>query len=152
MDLSRANLVGPIIMRGRMRGATLLLLAAGAAALDAKWTPNGEAPAPFSTKARQQMGVDPASFAGAQKAPTSGGGTLGLSLGMALVVYLTNNWNLVIALQRLIEQLIAPFVDSRRAAAERKDRLATAAAMDSARKARLERLRKSKIASPHEEE
>ena len=32
--------------------------------LDAKWTPNGEAPAPYSTNARQQMGMDPQAMAG----------------------------------------------------------------------------------------
>jgi hypothetical protein len=49
-----------------MHLARLLLASCllGAGALDAKWTPNGEAPAPFSTKARQEMGIDPTAFAG----------------------------------------------------------------------------------------
>ena len=51
-------------------------------ALDAKWTPNGEAPAPFSTKARQQTGMNPAAFAGQGQAPlTPPSGGLRLTLG-----------------------------------------------------------------------
>ena len=59
---------------------TVLTLRGG---LDAKWTPNGEAPAPFSTKARQDMGIDPAAFAGQTQAPGAPpvGGSLQFTIG-----------------------------------------------------------------------
>ena len=62
------------------------------AALDAKWTPNGEAPAPFSTKAREAMGMDPTAFAGqAGNAVVPKGAMLQLTLGALLAMYISNN-------------------------------------------------------------
>ncbi|KAL1514565.1 hypothetical protein AB1Y20_003659 [Prymnesium parvum] len=109
-------------------------------AIDMKWTPNGEGPAPFSTKARQQMGMDPGAFAG-QTAVAPKSGMLGFSLGMLLSIYLANNWKVVMAVQALVQSLIAPLISSvnsrRAAAASASERLQ----LESARKARLERLK-----------
>ena len=80
---------------------TALVLACtlcGCVALDMKWTPNGEAPAPFSKKAREQMGIDPSSFAGSAQ-PVARGSTLRLGVGSLLVLYMTHNWNAILALQ-----------------------------------------------------
>jgi hypothetical protein len=64
------------------QGVLVACLLAGCEALEAKWTPNGEAPAPFSTKARQEMGMDPAAFAGQAQAPlVPPGAGLPFSLG-----------------------------------------------------------------------
>lgn len=71
-----------------MRVAWRLLavtLVASTSALDAKWTPNGEAPAPFSTNARQQMGMDPAAMA-AGAVPPGGSVMLPFNLGALLVM------------------------------------------------------------------
>jgi len=113
------------------------------AAIDMKWTPNGEGPAPFSTKARQQMGMDPGAFAGQeQQAPAAGkSGMLGFSMGMVLSIYFANNWKIVLALQDVLRGLIAPFAG---AAAARKA-AATAASerlrLQTEKAARLERLK-----------
>ena len=115
----------------------LLPLAAG---LDAKWTPNGEAPAPFSTRARQEMGIDPQSFAGQTQATKQVTGTLGLSVGSLLTVYICNNWKLVIMLKEFIMTLLKPFLNSAAAKREAQARMDRAAAADSARKARLSRI------------
>merc|ERR1719152_890430 len=92
---------------------TLLALRGG---LDAKWTPNGEAPAPYSAKARQQMGMDPQAMAqamggagGAQAPAAAPGATLRFSLASLIVMYLTNNWKLMIALQDFVMKLLQPF-------------------------------------------
>lgn len=95
-----------------MRDLVVVLLLAVltcAAGLEAKWTPNGEAPAPYSTKARQAMGMDPAAMAGmagAAAAPVSPGGTLKFNLGCLLVVYLCNNWKIVLAVQELVVRAV----------------------------------------------
>mmetsp|Transcript_44057 Transcript_44057/g.115776 ORF Transcript_44057/g.115776 Transcript_44057/m.115776 type:complete len:143 (-) Transcript_44057:134-562(-) len=120
-------------------------------ALDAKWTPNGEAPAPFSTKARQEMGIDPAAFAGQAGSPVTppGGGSLQLTLGSLLVVYLANNWKIVLALQEFILAMLKPFFsaqDLKREKAEQAEVVAAAAAARTARAARLSKTKKSKPA------
>jgi hypothetical protein len=116
------------------------------AAIDMKWTPNGEGPAPFSTKARQQMGVDPAAMAGQAQAQGAPGGGLGFSLGMLAVIYLSNNWKIVMALQHLVMQFLAPFLQANGARQEAVRLKAQQAEMERARLARLERL-KAKTAS-----
>lgn len=61
--------------------ATVLL--PSCSAIDMKWTPNGEAPAPYSANARAKMGMDPAAMAGqAQGAPlTPPGAGLPFTIG-----------------------------------------------------------------------
>lgn len=126
------------------RSILLLVLSFSAAtsAIDARWTPNGEGPAPYSTKARQQMGMDPGAFAGQGMAPPrKGGATLGFSLGMLLTMYLANNWKVVEALRKLLFSIIAPLLgavnERRSAAAADAERLQ----LETARLARLERLK-----------
>ena len=107
-------------------------------ALDMKWTPNGEGPAPFSKKQRESMGMDPAAMAGQPAAAQ--GGTLGLGLGALLVVYLTNNWKIVLAMQDVLRPLLSPLllmIQSRQAATSK---ATSAAAARRSRSARLNRL------------
>ncbi|KAL3913382.1 MAG: hypothetical protein SGPRY_007999, partial [Prymnesium sp.] len=121
-----------------VRSAALLLVGCiCCGAIDMKWTPNGEAPAPFSTKARQQMGIDPQAFAGGTSPATGGGSTLRFNLAMLLSIYLANNWKVVLALQQLLQSLIAPFLGSLSARS-------AAAAADSER-LRLEAARKARV-------
>ena len=94
------------------------------------------------------MGMDPSAFAGQATGqplvPPKGVG-LRFNTGALLVMYLTNNWKVVIALQQLILKLLAPFIgamDQRRVAQEK---AAKAASLDAARQARISRL-KSKAA------
>jgi len=132
-----------------MRDLVVVLLLAVltcAAGLEAKWTPNGEAPAPYSTKARQAMGMDPAAMAGmagAAAAPVSPGGTLKFNLGCLLVVYLCNNWKIVLAVQELVLKLLRPTLAARDAKRDAAERQATIKSTATARKARLERLKKA---------
>ena len=133
-----------------MRGLVLACCACYAMALDAKWTPNGEAPAPFSTKARQDMGIDPAAFAGqtqAQGAPLQvPGALLRFNLGALFVVYLANNWKIVLAVQEFIMKLVQPMLDSK---AQQKEAQAEALRLESvaaARKARVSRLKQQQKA------
>ena len=132
--------------------ASLLLMLAAllplSSALDAKWTPNGEAPAPFSTRARQEMGIDPQSFAGQTQAtkPVSTG-TFGLVVGSLLTMYLCNNWKIVLVLQELVMTLLKPLLVSLGAAKEQKAKQARAVQAEAARKARIARLKKSAAAS-----
>ena len=129
-----------------LRLVAALGLCALAGALDAKWTPNGEAPAPFSTKAREQMGIDPSQFAGGAPAPASGGGsTLKLGMGMLAAIYLANNWNVAVALQGFLLKLLGPLLASMRDSQAQKARAADAALADDVRKARASRLRDSKV-------
>ena len=124
--------------------ATLLLVAHAAvcAGLEAKWTPNGEAPAPFSQKARQEMGMDPQAFAGQAGAPIAmKGATTKLNMNMLMVMYLSNNWKLVLALQEFLLKLLKPFIDSMGARREQQEKAAAAASEAAARKARLKRLK-----------
>lgn len=124
--------------------ALLLSALACCSALDAKWTPNGEAPAPFSTNARTQMGMDPAAMAGQAGQATAippAGSIMKFTGFNLLVVYLCNNWKLVAALQEFIMAILAPFIgaaESRKQAAEAAAKEQAAAA---ARKARLARLK-----------
>jgi len=107
--------------------------------LDAKWTPNGEGPAPYSTKARQQAGMDPAATAGGA-APAAGGGGMKLTFIMLLVMYLANNWNIAVAIQAFVMKLLAPLLNSysaRKEASEQQAAAATKKALLAARKARL---------------
>ena len=108
-------------------------------ALDMKWTPNGEGPAPFSKNAREQMGMDPAAMAG-EPAAAQGGGTMKLGLGALLVVYFTNNWNVVIALQGALQRLMGPMLLASASKGAAKAKAADAAAAKRARAARLSRL------------
>merc|ERR1719291_539445 len=92
-----------------------------ARALDMKWTPNGEAPAPFSTRAREQMGMDPSAFAGAEPSAAPGS-TLRLGVAMLAAIYFANNWNVVIAMQAVFSRLIDPLLALLRKGAEQKQR------------------------------
>ena len=112
-------------------------------AIDMKWTPNGEGPAPFSTKAREQMGMDPGAFAGQTQAPAAPTkrGMLGFNLAMLLSIYMANNWKIVLAVSNVLKGLVAPFIG---AAAARKAAAAAATErlqLEAARQARLERLK-----------
>ena len=123
------------------RLACCVLALGFSAALDMKWTPNGEAPAPFSTKQREAMGMDPSAMAGGQpgqpEEPT--GGTLTLGLGALLVVYVTNNWLLVQPLVNVLQGLLGPLLGA--AAAPKPARKAVSAKdAQKARAARLSRL------------
>ncbi|KOO24022.1 hypothetical protein Ctob_001587 [Chrysochromulina tobinii] len=127
------------------RSWILALTFALTTALDAKWTPNGEAPAPFSTKARQQPGMNPAAFAGQGQAPlTPPSGGLQLTLGSLLVVYLANNWKIVLALQAFVLQLLQPFFSAAEVRRKKAEEAEQAAADAAARKARAARLAKAK--------
>ena len=116
-----------------------------------QWTPNGEAPAPYSTKARQQMGMDPQAMAGMMgqaggAAPPAAvpGATMKFNLAALVVMYLTNNWKLVIALQEIVMKLLKPFLDMYNAQQVAKEKAAAAAATAAAREARLRRLSAAK--------
>lgn len=124
--------------REQLQALTLLACLCVGNALEASWTPNGEGPAPYSTKAREAMGMDPAAMAGQPAA--AGGGTARLGLYSLAVVYLTNNWNVVIALQQLIMKLLAPFLKSASAAKAAQARAAAEATQAEAREARAARL------------
>mmetsp|Transcript_88143 Transcript_88143/g.121586 ORF Transcript_88143/g.121586 Transcript_88143/m.121586 type:complete len:155 (+) Transcript_88143:50-514(+) len=105
--------------------------------LDATWTPNGEGPAPFSTKARQQMGMDPSAMAGAPA--TGAGGGLQMGIIMLVVMYLANNWKVALAFQSFVKQLLTPVLKSmsaRKEAGEMKAAAAAKRAEAAARKAR----------------
>tara|TARA_B100000795_G_scaffold236455_1_gene196569 strand:- start:31 stop:432 length:402 start_codon:yes stop_codon:yes gene_type:complete len=108
-------------------------------ALDMKWTPNGEGPAPFSKNAREEMGMDPAAMAG-QPAAAQGGGTLGMGLGALLVVYFTNNWNVVLALQGVLQRLLGPLLVMQASKTAARAQTTDVAAAKQARAARLKRL------------
>merc|ERR1719261_2423555 len=126
-------------MSGRLVVALLLCCAlCSSLALDMKWTPNGEGPAPFSKNAREQMGMDPAAMAG-EPAAAQGGGTMKLRLGALLVVYFTNNWNVVIALQGALQRLMGPMLLASASKGAAKAKAADAAAAKRARAARLSR-------------
>jgi hypothetical protein len=56
------------------------------------------------------------------------------------VVYLTNNWNVVIALQRIIMKLLEPFLKAAGAAKAAKERASLEAVQAEAREARAKRL------------
>ena len=129
-------------------GPALALLALRGG-LDAKWTPNGEAPAPYSTNARQQMGMDQqamagmaAGGAGAAPAPAPGA-TLHFNLIALLVMYICNNWKVVIALQEMIMKLLSPVTGAIGVRKELQAKQAASAAAATAREARLARLRAS---------
>ena len=109
-------------------------------ALDMKWTPNGEGPAPFSKNAREQMGMDPAAMAGQPAAARGGGGTLGMGLGALLVAYITNNWNVVLALQRAMQRLLGSLLLASASKSVARAQTTDAAAAKRARAARLNRL------------
>ena len=122
----------------QLRAAALLACMCASSALEASWTPNGEGPAPYSTKARQAMGMDPAAMAGTLAA--AGGGTARLGMYSLAVVYLTNNWNVVIALQRIIMKLLEPFLKAAGAAKAAKECASLEAVQAEAREARAKRL------------
>lgn len=110
-------------------------------ALDAKWTPNGEAPAPFSTNARNAMGIDPAAFAdGTTAGAPPKGAALRFNVGALLIVYLANNWKAVVALQEMILKLLGPLLGASAARSEAAAKLSSDAAKAAARKARVARL------------
>jgi hypothetical protein len=126
--------------------AMLLSILPCCLALDAKWTPNGEAPAPFSTNARNQMGMDPAAMAGQAGQATAippAGSIMKFNVVTLLIVYLCNNWKLVAALQEIVMSLLQPLLG---AAESRKQAAAAAAkaeAAAAARRARVSRLKAS---------
>lgn len=124
-----------------LRLACCVLALGFSAALDMKWTPNGEGPAPFSTKQREAMGMDPSAMMGGQPGQPEGpqGGTLTLGLGALLVVYITNNWLLVQPLMNVLQGLLGPLLGA--AAAPKATRAKPSAAeAQKARAARLSRL------------
>lgn len=125
-----------------MREAHLLLAlgcVAACGAIDMKWTPNGEGPAPFSTNARQQMGMDPAAMAGGAPAAPVGGG-LQFGVGALFVMYLANNWKVVVALQKVLGSLLAPLLGAAASRRDQAEQLAAAKKAEAARRARVERL------------
>lgn len=105
-------------------------------------TSNGEMRVPFSTKARR-TGVGPAAAAPAQAQAHGAmpGSGVGFSLAMLLVVYFSNNWKVVLTLQRLIMRLLGPCLQSYHARTEAASARVQSAQLNTARKARLERLR-----------
>ena len=133
--------------------ATTLLLPS-CSALDVKWTPNGEAPAPYSTNARAKMGMDPAAMAGqAAGAPlTPPGAGLPFTIGALVMVYFANNWKVMIALQEMIMVLLRPFLKAMDARKEAQEQLSQKAAQAAARRARAERLTKKQAAGDEEDD
>ena len=127
-------------MRGLVVALLLCCALCSSLALDMKWTPNGEGPAPFSKNAREEMGMDPAAMAGEPAAAQGGGGTLQLGLGALLVVYFTNNWNVVLALQGALQRLMGPMLLASASKGAAKVQATDAAAAKRARAARLSRL------------
>ena len=122
------------------------LLVSWCAAIDMKWTPNGEAPAPYSTKAREAMGMDPAAMAGlqqaGQKAPLAPpGATLPFTLGCLLIAYIANNWKVALALQEMIMIVLRPFFKQMEAKKAASLKAAELASQAQARRARAERLK-----------
>jgi hypothetical protein len=77
--------------------------------LDAKWTPNGDAPAPFSARARAEMGMDETP-GGRRKPvqPDNWSDGLKVNLGALIVMYLANNWNVALNLQKGTRTLLGP--------------------------------------------
>ena len=63
-----------------------------------------------------------------------------LGLGALLVVYFTNNWNVVIALQGALQRLMGPMLLASSSKGAAKAKAADAAAAKRARAARLSRL------------
>lgn len=134
---------------------SLVALLALRGGLDAKWTPNGEAPEPYSTNARQAAGMDPAQMAGAaagmpgqpQGAPPAPGATLQFSLLALLVFYLANNWKLVQGIQDIVMKMLAPFINASAVRKETQAKEAAADAAAAAREARAARLRAAKSKS-----
>eukprot|EP00325_Prymnesiales_sp_UTEX-LB-985_P026815 CAMPEP_0174722486 /NCGR_PEP_ID=MMETSP1094-20130205/38579_1 /TAXON_ID=156173 /ORGANISM="Chrysochromulina brevifilum, Strain UTEX LB 985" /LENGTH=133 /DNA_ID=CAMNT_0015923355 /DNA_START=67 /DNA_END=468 /DNA_ORIENTATION=+ len=125
-----------------VRSVLLMMSLAACVAIDMKWSPNGEAPAPFSTNARKAAGIDPAAFAGQTQAPlTPPGSSLQLTLGALIVVYLTNNWKLVLALQEVLLGMLKPFFKSMEDRKVRSESLSLAQSQAEARKARAARAR-----------
>jgi hypothetical protein len=75
--------------------------------LDAKWTPNGDAPAPFSARARAEMGMDEAP--GGRRKPVRADNWsdgLKVNLGALVALYLANNWNVALNLQKGTQALL----------------------------------------------
>lgn len=133
-----------MVERGRTWLASWLLVCiAGSSALDVKWTPNGEAPAPFSTKARQQMGMDPAAMAGQASRPAvrPKGVAVRYTLGALAMMYIANNWKMVLVLQDMVMKLLEPFLNARKATQAAATQQETQAQKEAARKARIARLK-----------
>jgi hypothetical protein len=147
----RLGLVLAVALPGSLAASMPALLALRGG-LDAKWTPNGEAPAPYSTNARQQMGMDPEQMAqmagagagGAQAPAAAPGATLRFSLLSLAIIYLTNNWKLVDGLWAFIMKLLQPLLSSMDARREAQAKATAAEAAKAARAARLARLSATK--------
>ena len=129
----------------------LMALLALRGGIDMKWTPNGEAPAPYSTNARQQMGMDPqamAAMAGGgapgQAAPAAPGATLQFNLCALVAMYFANNWKIVQALHEFLLKLLAPLLSAMGARREVQQKAAAAEEAAAARRARLARLKSMK--------
>ena len=120
--LARHSLRLPMVFLVGKPPPSLLALRGG---LDAKWTANGESPAPYSTNARQQMGMDPQQMAGQmpgmpgqqQAPPQAPGAMLQFNLLALLVIYLANNWKIVLYLQDMVMTILQPFIGAREARA-----------------------------------
>jgi len=93
------------------------------------------------------MGVDPAAFAGQAQAPlTPPGSSLQLTLGALIVVYLANNWKIVLALQDVLMVALKPLFKTMEDRKVQKEALSVAQSQADARKARAARLAKSAAA------
>lgn len=137
-----------LVRLAMLRTCVVAWLLGAAAALEPKWTPNGDAPAPYSTRARQQMGMDPGAMAGAPQASgkplVPAKSAAPFAFGALLIIYICNNWKVVEALQALVLQLIEPFLAASRAKQTADAQTAKEGAAVAARKARLARLDKDK--------
>jgi len=144
VSCAKAQMVGQSSMRYGLAAGLLLICTPASFALEAKWTPNGEAPAPFSKRARENMGMDPSAFAGGASQPVARGSTLRLGFGSMAVLYLANNWNVVIALKAMLLSLLEPVFRALSSQKTRAKAAAAAASAEEARLARLERLKANK--------
>ena len=94
------------------------------------------------------MGMDPQAMAGMQgqgAAPAAApGAALQFNLIALFVMYLANNWKIVIAIQDLVLKLVQPMLSAADARKESQAKAASAVAAAAQRKARLARLKASK--------
>ena len=129
-----------------------------------------EAPAPGAATAllalrggQMPPGMDPQQMAqmggggmpGQQQGtPPAPGATLKFNLMALFVVYLANNWKLVLVVQDIILKMLSPFLNSAAARKEEQAKVAAADAAAAARRARAARLKaaKSKAAAADDDE
>ena len=80
--------------------------------------------------------------------PVAPGATLKFNLFALLVVYIANNWKLVMALQDMVMKLLQPFLDAKSARAAETAKEEAAAAKAAAAKARAARLKAQASSAP----